>query len=89
MPKQLPLTCLNDYLPIALTPTVMKYSERLVFTHIKATTTTTILDHHLFAYHSSRLMESTVFTVLFIGCCGSGGTVGYVLVRRVVDQFSS
>ncbi|KAK3546736.1 hypothetical protein QTP70_033528 [Hemibagrus guttatus] len=35
MPKKSPLSCLNDYCPIALTPIIMKCFERLIMRQIK------------------------------------------------------
>ena len=33
MPKEVKVTCLNDYRPVALTSVAMKCFERLVMTH--------------------------------------------------------
>ncbi|KAK3563373.1 hypothetical protein QTP86_023319 [Hemibagrus guttatus] len=35
VPKKSPVSCLNDYHPVALTPIIMKCFERLVMRHIK------------------------------------------------------
>ncbi len=53
VPKTSPLSCLNDYRPIALTPIMMKWFERLVMHHIKSSLPNT-LDSFQFAYCPNR-----------------------------------
>lgn len=48
IPKKSHADCLNDFCPIALTPTIMKFFERLVLHHI---------DAHQFAYRANRTSE--------------------------------
>ncbi len=49
VPKKSPVSCLNDYRPIALTPIIMKCFERLVMHNIKTSIPNT-LDPLQFAY---------------------------------------
>ncbi|KAI4903970.1 hypothetical protein NFI96_014999 [Prochilodus magdalenae] len=51
-PKSI-ITCMEDYRPIALTPIVMKCSERLTLSYIKRSLPST-LDPHQFAYRANR-----------------------------------
>ncbi len=56
VPKKSPVSCLNDYRPIALTPIMMKCFERLVMQKIKNSLPKT-LDPLQFAYCPNRSME--------------------------------
>ena len=49
MPKEVNVTCLNDYHPVALTSVAMKCFERLAMAHINSIITDT-LDPLQFAY---------------------------------------
>ncbi|XDV13486.1 hypothetical protein PO909_001880, partial [Leuciscus waleckii] len=51
--KKSAVSSFNDYRPVALTSTVMKYFERLLLNHIKASLPST-LDQHQFAYKANR-----------------------------------
>ena len=54
VPKKEKVTCLNDFLPIALTSVAMKYFERLVMAHINTTIPET-LDPLQFAYRPNKI----------------------------------
>ncbi|CAI5682340.1 unnamed protein product [Oreochromis niloticus] len=63
VPKKSPITSLNDYRPLALTPVIMKCFERLVLQHIKDYLPPEF-DPHQFAYHANRSTEDTIATAL-------------------------
>ncbi|KAK3510725.1 hypothetical protein QTP70_015979 [Hemibagrus guttatus] len=65
VPKKSTVSCLNDYLPIALTPIVMKRFERLVMKHIK-TQLLSSLDPLQFAYHPNRSTDDAITTTLHL-----------------------
>ena len=49
VPKKSTVNCLNDYGPVALTPIITKYFERLILSHNKSAIPA-VLDQHQFAY---------------------------------------
>ncbi len=54
VPKKSPMSCLNDYRPIALTPFIMKCVERLVMHNIK-TSLPNKFDPHQFTYRPNYI----------------------------------
>jgi hypothetical protein len=63
VPKNTKVTCLNDYRPVALTSLTMKYSERLVMTHINTIIPET-LDPLQFACCPNRSTGDTISIAL-------------------------
>uniref|UniRef100_A0AAZ1X703 Reverse transcriptase domain-containing protein n=1 Tax=Oreochromis aureus TaxID=47969 RepID=A0AAZ1X703_OREAU len=63
VPKKSPITSLNDYHPVALTPVIMKCFERLVLQHIKDYLPPEF-DPHQFAYRANRSTEDAIATAL-------------------------
>lgn len=59
VPMKSNISSLNDYRPVALTPTVMKCFERLILHHIKNSISAT-LDLHQFAYRANRSTEDAI-----------------------------
>jgi uncharacterized protein YpiB (UPF0302 family) len=59
MPKEVKVTCLNDYRPMALTLVAMKCFERLVMAHINS-----ILDPLQFAYCPNRSTDDAISIAL-------------------------
>lgn len=59
VPKKTPVTCLNDYRPVALTSVLMKTFERLVLDFIKNRISTSI-DPLQFAYRQNRSVEDAI-----------------------------
>ncbi|KAK1795581.1 hypothetical protein P4O66_001077 [Electrophorus voltai] len=53
VPKKYTVSCLNDYLPVALTSIIMKCFERLVMRHVR-TQLSSSLDPLQFTYRSTR-----------------------------------
>ncbi len=64
-PKKSPVSCLNDYRPIALTPVMMKCFERLVMHHIKSNLPNT-LDPLQFAYRPNRSTDDAISSTLHL-----------------------
>ena len=63
VPKKSPITSLNDYRPVALTPVIMKCFERLVLQHIKEHLPPDF-DPHQFAYRANRSTEDAIAIAL-------------------------
>ena len=63
VPKKSPISSLNDYRPVALTPVIMKCFERLVLQHIKDYLPPEF-DPHQFAYRANRSTEDAIATAL-------------------------
>ncbi len=63
VPKKSSPSCFNDYLPLALTPILMKCFEQLVMHHIKSVLPPS-LDPFQFAYRSNRSTDDTIATAL-------------------------
>ncbi len=59
VPKKSPVSCLNDYRPIALTPIIMKCFERLVMHNIKTRLLNT-LDSFQIAYCPNRSTDDAI-----------------------------
>ncbi|KAK3528503.1 hypothetical protein QTP70_000581 [Hemibagrus guttatus] len=65
VPKKSPVSCLNDYHPVALTPIIMKCFERLVMRQIKYLLPPS-LDPMQFAYHPNRFTDNAFSTTLHL-----------------------
>ncbi len=65
VPKKSPVSCLNDYRPIALTPIMMKCFERLVMHHIKSSLPN-MLDPFQFAYRPNHSTDDAISTTLHL-----------------------
>ncbi|KAK3514879.1 hypothetical protein QTP70_033815, partial [Hemibagrus guttatus] len=65
VPKNSPVSCLNDYRPIALTPIIMKCFERLVMRQIKDLLPPS-LGPMQFAYCPNRSMDDAISTTLHL-----------------------
>uniref|UniRef100_A0A8C7X192 Reverse transcriptase domain-containing protein n=1 Tax=Oryzias sinensis TaxID=183150 RepID=A0A8C7X192_9TELE len=63
VPKKSPISSLNDYRPVALTPVIMKCFERLVLQHINDHLPPD-LDPHQFAYRTNRSTEDAIALAL-------------------------
>ena len=63
VPKHSKAESLNDFHPVALTPTIMKCFERLVLAHLKTCLPPT-LDPLQFAYRQNRSTEDAISTAL-------------------------
>ncbi|KAK3542272.1 hypothetical protein QTP86_021989 [Hemibagrus guttatus] len=61
VPKKSPVSCLNDYCPLALTPIIMKCFERLVMRQIKDLLPP---DPMQFAFHPNRSTDDAISTTL-------------------------
>ncbi len=65
VPKKSPVSCLNNYHPIALTPIIMKCFERLVMHNIK-TSLPNRLDPLQFAYRPNRSTDYAISSTLHL-----------------------
>ena len=63
MPKNVKVTSLNDYRPVALTSVAMKCFERLVMAHINTIIPET-LDRFQFAYRPNRSTDDVISITL-------------------------
>ena len=63
VPKEAKVTCLNDYLPVALMLVAMKCFESLVMAHINIIIPET-LDPHQFAYCPNRSTDDAISIAL-------------------------
>lgn len=63
LPSKDKATCLNNYRPVALTPTVMKCFERIVISYIQTILPDTLDPLH-FAYRLNRSIEDNVSTTI-------------------------
>ncbi len=86
VPKSSPLSCLNDYRPIALTPIMMKCFERLVMHHIKFSLPNT-LDPFQFAYRPNRSTDDAISNTLHLALTHLEQKDSYV--RMLFIDFSS
>ncbi|KAK7888821.1 hypothetical protein WMY93_024381 [Mugilogobius chulae] len=59
LPKKTPVSSLNDYRPIALTPIIMKCFEKIVMSHIKKCIPPN-LDPYQYAYRQNRSTDDAV-----------------------------
>ncbi|KAL0195209.1 hypothetical protein M9458_008781, partial [Cirrhinus mrigala] len=86
VPKKSPVSCLNDYCPIALTPIMMKCFERLVMHHIKSSLPIT-LDPFQFAYRPNRSTDDAISSTLHLALTHLEQKDSYV--RMLFIDFSS
>ncbi len=86
VPKKSPVSCLNDYCPIALTPIIMKCFERLVMHNIKTSIPNT-LDPLQFAYRPNRSMDDAISSTLHLALTHLENKDSYV--RMLFIDFSS
>ncbi len=84
--KKSPVSFLNDYRPIALTPIMMKCFERLVMHHIKSSLPNT-LDPFQFAYRPNRSTDDAISTTLHLALTHLEQKDSYV--RMLFIDFSS
>jgi hypothetical protein len=63
VPKEVKVTCLNDYRPVAFTSVAMKYFERLVMAHINSILPDT-QDPLQFAYRPNRSTGDAISTII-------------------------
>ncbi len=81
-----PVSCLNDYRPIALTPIIMKCFERLVMHNIKTSLANT-LDLLKFAYRPNRSTDDAISSTLHLALTHLENKDSYV--RMLFIDFSS
>ncbi len=86
VPKKSPVSCLNDYCPIALTPIMMKCFERLVMHKIKTSLPNT-LDPLQFAYRPNRSTDDAISSTLHLALTHLENKDSYV--RMLFIDFSS
>ncbi len=86
VPKKSPVSCLNDYRPIALTPIIMKCFERLVMHNIKTSIPNT-LDLLQFAYRPNRSTDDAISSTLHLALTHLENKDSYV--RMLFIDFSS
>ncbi len=86
VPKKSPVSWLNDYRPIALTPIMMKCFERLVMHKIKTSLPNT-LDLLQFAYRPNRSMDDAISSTLHLALTHLENKDSYV--RMLFIDFSS
>ncbi len=86
VPKKSPVSCLNDYRPIALTPIMMKCFERLVMQKIKNSLPNT-LDPLQFAYRLNRSTDDAISSTLHLALTHLENKDSYV--RMLFIDFSS
>ncbi len=86
VPKKSPVSCLNDYRPIALTPIIMKCFERLVMHNIKTSLPNT-LDPLQFAYRPNRSTDEAISSTLHLTLTHLENKDSYV--RMLLIDFSS
>ncbi len=86
VPKKSPVSCLNDYRPIALTLIMMKCFERLVMHNIKTSLPNT-LDPLQFAYRPNRSTDDAISSTLHLALTHLENKDSYV--RMLFIDFSS
>ncbi len=86
VPKKSPVSRLNDYRPIALTPIMMKCFERLVMQKIKTSLPNT-LDPLQFAYRTNRSTDDAISSTLHLALTHLENKDSYV--RMLFIDFSS
>ncbi len=86
VPKHASAVALNDFHPVALTPIIAKYFERLVLSHLKTCLSPT-LDPYQFAYKSNRSTEDAIVSALHSALTHLDITNTYV--RMLFIDFSS
>ncbi len=86
VPKKSPVSCLNDYRLIALTPIIMKCFERLVMHNIK-TSLPNSFDPLQFAYRPNRSTDDAISSTLHLALTHLENKDSYV--RMLFIDFSS
>ena len=86
VPKHSTAASLNDFRPVALTPTIMKCFERMVLAHLKTCLPPT-LDPFQFAYRQNRSTEDAISTALNSALSHLDNNNSYV--RMLFIDFSS
>ncbi|KAK3539837.1 hypothetical protein QTP70_013422 [Hemibagrus guttatus] len=86
MPKKSPVSCLNDYRPIAITPIIMKCFERLIMRQIKDLLPPS-LDPMQFAYLPNHSLDDAISTTLHLSLTPLENKDTYV--RMLFIDFSS
>ncbi|KAK3537916.1 hypothetical protein QTP70_024569, partial [Hemibagrus guttatus] len=86
MLKKSPVSCLNDYCPVALTPIIMKCFERLIRRQIKDLLPPS-LDPMQFAYHPNCSMDNAITTTLHLALTHLDNKDSYI--RMLFIDFSS
>ncbi len=86
VPKKSPVSCLNDYRPIALTSIIMKCFERLVMHNIKTSLPNT-LNLLQFAYRPNRSTDDAISSTLHLALTHLDNKDSYV--RMLFIDFSS
>ncbi|KAK3540665.1 hypothetical protein QTP70_034523 [Hemibagrus guttatus] len=84
--KKSPVSCLNDYHPVALTPIIMKCFERLFMRHIKNLLPPS-LDTMQFAYRPNCSTDDVISTILHLALTHLDNKDTYV--RMLFIDFSS
>ncbi|KAK3539371.1 hypothetical protein QTP70_003858 [Hemibagrus guttatus] len=86
VPKKSPVSCLNDYRPVVLTPIIMKSFKRLVLRHIKNLLPPSLDTMH-FAYRPNRSTYDAISTTLHLALTYLDNKDTYV--RMLFIDFSS
>ncbi len=86
VPKKSPVSCLNDYRPIALTPIMTKCFVRLVMHHIKSNLPNT-LDLLQYAHRPNRSKDDAISSTLHLALTHLENKDSYV--RMLFIDFSS
>ncbi len=86
VPKKSPVSCLNEYRPMSLTPIMMKCFERLVMHKIKTSLLNT-LDPLQFAYGPNRSTDDAISSTLHLALTHLENKDSYVIMLFI--DFSS
>ncbi|KAK3519742.1 hypothetical protein QTP70_003917 [Hemibagrus guttatus] len=82
VPKKSPVSCLNDYRLVALTPIIMKCFERLVMRQIKDLLPLS-LDPLQFAYRPNRSTDNAITTTLHLALTHLDNKDSYHLTKKL------
>ncbi|KAI2661110.1 hypothetical protein H4Q32_030147 [Labeo rohita] len=85
VPKKSPVSCLNDYRPIAPTPIMMKCFERLVMRNIKTSLPNT-LDPLQFAYRPNRSTDDAISSTLHLALTHLENKDSYLSIQYIIPQ---
>ncbi len=86
VPKKSPVSCINDYRPIALTPIMMKCFERLVMHKIKTSLPNT-LDPLQFAYSPNRSTDDAISSTLHLALTHQENKDSYVRINLISQNY--
>ncbi|KAK3506470.1 hypothetical protein QTP70_001189, partial [Hemibagrus guttatus] len=86
VPKKFPVSCLNDYRPVALTPTIIKCFEKLLMRQIKDLLPPS-LDPMQFAYRPKHSTDDAISTTLHLSLTHCKNKDAYV--QMLFIDFSS